>query len=208
MTTGKGKAKRTRKGGGTKAKPWRNRGRLALLDLEPQVELMMLAATPDPTIVAWCVARGASDNQATGLIRGIRGRWLEVRDDAVTVAQRKAEFRRRLDWAWNLATHEPILDAFGQLRTTDDGNIAVRANLSAVPKLLKLQMDLDGLAAPTKSINVNMNMSPAALSPAERRTEIDRLLERRQQHLLAAGSAPAREQPVLDVPAVVAALAT
>lgn len=204
MTKPKAKRKSRNKSG----KAWRNRGRLALLDLEPQVELMMLAATPDPTIVAWCVERGAGDGQALGLIRGIRERWLAVRDDVVTVAQRKAEFRRRLEWSWNLATHHPVTDAFGHLVRTDDGNIAVRADLQAIPKLLKLQMDLDGLAAPTKSVNVNVNLTPQALSPAERRTEIERLLERRRAALLAAGKDPPPPEPqgAIDVPAVVAAL--
>jgi hypothetical protein len=196
------KPKSKRKPKAKDAKAWRNRGRLATLDLEPQVELMMVTATPDPAIVAWCMARGASDSQALGLMRGIRARWLEVRDDAVKHEQRKVEFRRRLDFAWNLATHRPVVDEFGNVIRTEDGNVAVRADLQAIPKLLKLQMDLDGLAAPAKVLHGNLGtLSVLALTPAERRAEVDRLLERRQQFLLAGGELPANDRPVIDVEA-------
>ncbi len=192
--------------GGTK--PWRERGRLALLDLEPAVERMLLMGCSVATIHAYCqkqrgeVEVGAA--QVAGMIKGIRARWMACEDQ--TRQERVAEFAAQLDAAIHDAWNRPVMirtEAGPEPLLAQDGTAVTQVDLNALAKLLKLKAELRGLNAPAKHVHLHSDLPPpAALSPVERQEEIARLLAKRDQALAAArlpGPLPLAG-PVIDVP--------
>ncbi len=196
----KGKAKPRAKAkkpatAGRKSKPWRHANRLQLLPLEFAVEKLILQRTPEPAICTWVQAQpgyaAATPQQVEGLILGIRERWMAVADDPLVVRRQRAQHAQTLDAAIHDAWNTPVFyfdsDAgeWKPLRNPD-GTVAVKTDHKALGTYLKLAAAFYGFDAPAKHAHLVLHGQappPAALSPAERQAEIDRLLERRQVFL-------------------------
>lgn len=184
-------------------KPWNTPGRLALIDLEPQVEQILLNGGPnaDEAAVRWLLSKGADIRHARGCIVGIRERWRAVMDEPDRNKAQAAVYNARLEAAWGWAANKPVFNPLtGEVLTTEHGHPVTSADLAAVPKLLKLMAEFHGLNQPTKVAHLHGHMNlppPAALSPADRAAEIERLLSKHRA-ALAAGRAP--ESPVAPLP--------
>lgn len=209
----KGKAKPRKKPAtaGRKSKPWRHANRLQLLPLEFAVEKLLIQRTPEPAIHEWVQKQpgyeAATAQQVEGLCLGIRERWMAVSDDPATVRRQRAQHAATLDAAIHDAWNTPVFyfdaDAgeWKPLRNPD-GTVAVKTDHKALGTYLKLASAFYGFDAPTKHAHLVMHGQappPAALSPAERQAEIDRLLERRQQ-FLTAGKPAAPAPPPSSAP--------
>lgn len=182
---------------GRKSKPWRHQNRLQLLPLEAAVEKLVIQRTPDRAIADWVRAQagytGTTDAQVAGLITGIRERWRAAYDDPGNLARRRAEHEQMLDAAIHDAWNRPVFRMNPDTGAWEpvlnpDGTQAVQTDHKALPQYLKLRGQFYGFEAPAQHLHIHGKVAPpAALSPAERRAEIDELLERRRRAELAAG---------------------
>lgn len=194
----KAKAK-PRRSAPPKGEEWRSRGRLALIELEPTVERMLITGCGRAVVMSYCVSRGATEQQVADLVRGIKSRWAAVHDD--TRPQRIAEFAAQLDAAIYDAWNRPVImntpEGKVPLRNAD-GHAVVSADHAALTKYLKLKAELFGLNAPSKHVVLHGEVpSAAALMPVERQAQITQLLERRAAAL--ALSAPGAEKSRADI---------
>ncbi len=184
-------------------RPWDTRARRQLIDLEPQVESILRDGGPDGDRLAleFCTSKGAPIGHAKGLIASIKARWTAVMDDPERSKTQAAVYQARLEAAWSWAAHKPLRDPeSGALIRTAEGVALAEPDLNAVPKILKLIASFHGLDQPAKVAHLHghMQLPPAAaLSPADRAAEIERLLAKHRA-ALAAGKAP--EQPTSPPP--------
>lgn len=170
-------------------KPWDSRARMATIDLEPEAERLLVRVGELATL-QWAMDRGTTLRDARNLVEGIRQRWAACEEEGRPM--RKAELRAKLDAAWTWAANNPLLNPLtGDALVTAEGHAVVAPDGAQVPKLLKLYMDLDGLAAPSRvqHLHGHMMVPVVAMSPSDRAAEIDRLLAKHAA-ARAAGRAP------------------
>lgn len=191
-----------------KRQPWHEPGRLALIEYEPVVEQMIVRGCARSAIVRWLEDQGATEDQAQGLLRGIRAKWRE--NNRQHLEERRDEYAAQLDAALYDAWHRPVFEVIKDEESgivtkvplkTKDGAAVTQADMAAIPKILKLKAELHGLNAPSKSVHLHGELpTVAAMSPVERQAEIDQLLARRAAAL---GQADAAKLPsgkaVIDV---------